>query len=159
MINKESCDVLQSIVNDNAAIERVFEGMFVVARRVLGYTSVGNSSPFSLIYRYTSSDDFNEKDARFIRHGLVRLLASRYPHKNHAHTDLNSRIIYVGMTSADERSSDGIVSQAIRRQGSDFNAPLVNTNLIAQALFESYFADMVVFARMHARYSEGWQEE
>lgn len=59
MMNKESCMIMQGIINDNESLERVFEGMFVVARRVLGYTSVGNSYPFSVIYRYTSSDDIN----------------------------------------------------------------------------------------------------
>ena len=156
-MNFETDSLFIVIRNDQALLERIFQGMFVVARRILGYSPPGSSYPFTTHSDWAGRHDSFKKDAAFMQQkGAVTLCEADYPHKNTTGRDNAAYFTFVTMVNTNETNLNGVIFQALRDAG-DIDREAVNTNDIAQALFNDYFADMVAYARTSRTYTKGWQ--
>tara|TARA_B100000508_G_scaffold18134_1_gene12151 strand:- start:1835 stop:2299 length:465 start_codon:yes stop_codon:yes gene_type:complete len=154
-MNFESDNVYIAIKNNRELLERVFRGMFIVARRVLGYSTPGSSYPFATSNHWSGRQSF-QKDAAFLQSkGAVMLCENDYPHKNHGRSDNTQYFKFVTMTECNETNPNGIIFQALRDAG-DIDRDAVNTNHVAQALFDEHFNDMVAYARASRTYTSAW---
>jgi len=156
-MNFESDNVYIAIKNDRALLELVFRGMFIVARRVLGYSTPGSSYPFATSNHWSGRHSF-QKDAAFLQgKGAVMLCEDDYPHKNHGCSNNTQHFKFVTMVGCNETNPNGIIFQALRDAG-DIDRDSVNTNHVAQALFDEYFDEMVAYARTSRTYTSAWRE-
>ena len=142
--------------NDRALLERIFQGMFVVARRVLGYSPRGSSYPFTTAARWEGNGDFVQDKAFYDGKDAIDLCVEDYPHKNTKGRDNNKYHVFVTMTETNETSQNGIIRQLLTEAG-EIDVNNVNTNTLAKELFKDYFQDMVAFARTSQTYAKDWQ--
>lgn len=157
-MNHETDNLYIVIKNDEALLERTFQGLFIVARRTLGYSPRGSSYPFTSAHRFSGDKSFSKEKEMYDKNGAIHLSLEDYPHKNTKSRDNSKYHIFVTMNSTSETSKNGIIYQAIAGSG-DIDKSLVNTNTLAAAIFEDYFESMVAFARISATYSKNWQQQ
>lgn len=155
-MNFETDSLYIIIKNDPTLLERVFQGMFIVARHILGYNTPGSVYPFSTYSHWTGYKDFEKDAANFQKKSAITLCEKDYPHKNTKGRDNAAYFTFVTMVNCNESNQNGVIFQALRDAG-DINVDAVNTNALAQALFDDYFADMVAYARTSRTYIKGWQ--
>ncbi len=156
-MNYETDNLYIVIKNDEKLLERVFQGLFIVARRTLGYTPRGSSYPFFTSLRFSGDGSFNSEKAMFEKNGSAHLRLEDYPHKNTKNRDNSKYHMFVSMYNANETNKNGIIAKAIAGSD-DIDKSLINTNELAKALIDDYFKDMIAFARTSATYSRNWQQ-
>ena len=142
--------------NNPEILERIFKGMFIVARRVLGLsTSSSSSYPFNTMLRWTGISSFKNDAAFYERKEALSLSISEYPQSKVNKNGRGEHFCFVTMTDASEVNSNGVVNTIMTEAGLDRSSN-VNTNQLAKALFADYFEDMVKFALLNKDYSKGW---
>ncbi len=142
------------IKNDKALLETFFRGLFIVARRHLGYTPNASSYPF-------------------ITRAFTTAQLERSPHEKEslAHYERNGTIItpdspkhgkYDVVTIA-INGHDNFITKAIQ-QANEEGDPDIQTdpndaycNSVFQALIEDYWNDMLEFAKNNRYYTPRWQ--
>lgn len=154
-MNYETDCLYITIKNNKEHLERIFNGMFIVARHVLGYNTPGSSYPFFITKHWTGYNSFSRDDSRFGNEGAVKLCFEDYPHKNTKGRENSQYFMYITMQDWDESNPNGLIYQVLRESG-DIDRDNVNTNLIAQELFKEYFPNMVAFARTSRTYLRDW---
>lgn len=157
-MNHETDLVYITAKNDQALLERIFKGMFVVARRILGYSPRNSSYPFNTGVLWEGCREFDNDKAFAEKLGELILPFSDYPHKKkRGMTEKDKMHLVVSMVKHYETSKDGVVFQLVRNSG-DIDRESVETNALAKQLFLDYFDDMIIYARENMTYDKHWQE-
>jgi hypothetical protein len=156
-MNYETDTLYIVIKNDQVLLERIFQGLFTVARRALGYSPRSSSYPFITAERWEGHKGFSQEKASYDKQDAIQLCLEDYPRKNTNKRDNSQYHMFVTMYNTSETNKNGIISKAIAGSG-DIDLSLVNTNTLAKNLFDDYFKDMVAFARTSATYQRNWQQ-
>lgn len=157
-MNLETDCIYITAKNDQMLLDRIFKGMFVVARRILGYSPRSSSYPFTTGVLWEGCRAFNDDKAFAEELGELILPFSDYPHeKKRGMTEKDKIHLVVSMTKSHETSKEGVVFQLVRNSG-DIDRERVDTNALAKQLFSEYFNDMIAYARENMTYDKRWQE-
>lgn len=143
-MNHSSNAVYTTLKNDKVLLNLVLQGMFVVARRLLGYSPRAASYPFMTSVSNPKYDQqFEAKRAHRIENGSIEFARADHPHKNHkkisAHAELD--IMMVSIASASRGDKNGVICRAIRSAG--VHAQDVDMNAVMKAIFDDLF-DVVI---------------
>lgn len=144
-----------TIKNNKQLLDRVFSGMFVIARRVLGYSGNTSSYPFSSSAIYNGLNTAQSRSERLIELGQLPLPTTYYPHKNNKSELGKHSTYFINMENNNATSHDSFFKQTLREQGEHFDKSAVNTSALMRALFADHFDDMVEYARNNRTWS-GW---
>lgn len=148
------------IKNDPVLLQRVFQGMFVVARRFLGYAGVGASYPFVTTDLPTQHANHN------LQRQFKVSLGERVLFKDLGAVRKSS--FCIGFTNKTEELGGGVVNTAVFEcfdnldlNDSDKGAWMksLNTNHVGVLLLEDYFEDMLYFASSCRAYMSSWQSQ
>lgn len=143
-MNQASNSVYTTLKNDKELLNLVLQGMFVVARRLLGYSPRAASYPFmTSISNPKYDENFEEKRALRIKNGSIEFSRADHPHKNlkkmSEHANLG--IMIVSISSSSRADKNGVISRAIRSAG--VPAQDVDMNAVMKAIFDDLF-DVVI---------------
>jgi hypothetical protein len=142
------------IKNEPSMLEVLFNGLFIAARRQLGYNPNASSFPF-ITRPFTSSSLENSKherdDLEFAMKKQIVVTPDDTKHKNkevltlslNGHVDQMREAIKVANVDADDEDK--------------LNFYDINVNTVYMALVEDYWSDMVAFAKNNRYYDRRWQ--
>jgi hypothetical protein len=138
------------IRNDQAHLTRVFEGMFVAARRFIGFSPRGSSAPFITAMRHADvSDNVRCRDVspKSVRINDAKISGS---------TTLGSLFLSFGGCNlltklTEEMRAAGMENAQINAIRNTFDA-----KALTQHLVDDYWVNMLKYAKDNARYSPHW---
>jgi hypothetical protein len=149
-----------TIKNDPKALERIFEGMFVVARRLLGFSPKGSSYPFTTA---VLSPTFREFDKHLSQYkSACAVILDKY---QGARTDKPCLLAVTG-TGGNETNKNGVIGKVFHElrelecfewEDINFLKNHCNGNDLTGAFFADYWADMLAFAKINRYYDRQWQ--
>ncbi len=146
-----------TIKNNQAHINRLLQGMFIVARRTLGYNPRASSYPFTTAARYAEHGGFKTEQAFYAKENAIELNEADHPHKNTQGRNNDAHRTFVTMQKTHETNKNGFIAQLLAEQHDDFDKSQVCTNTLAKNLFDDYFADLVEFARHNRYFAPNWR--
>tara|TARA_Y100001934_G_scaffold270263_1_gene354906 strand:+ start:383 stop:895 length:513 start_codon:yes stop_codon:yes gene_type:complete len=150
-------DTAYSVIkNDKDMLEKLFRGLFVVARRHLGYSPNASSFPFTT-RAFSQGQLANSKHDRddlefYGKKGTI--ITPDFPqHKR-------QEVLTIVVTCHDDLVRDAI-NEINRTSDPDdainWHTTAINVNAVMQALIEDYWTEMLTFARECQHYERNWQ--
>lgn len=142
------------IKNDKGMLESLFNGLFVVARRHLGYNPNASSHPF--ITRCYSKDatsysKHERQDLEYAKKHYIVVTPDADKHKTNEVLTITLNGSSQLIRKAIEQANEGAEPE------DRLNYTDANVNSIYMALVEDYWNDMVAYAKENRYYAKNWQ--
>jgi hypothetical protein len=160
-MNYETDSIYIALKNNPSRLEAIFQGLFVVARRALGFNTQGSSFPF-ITHQLSSTHRAYEKqldDARKIGQYLIPVVMPKGMRRQY-------HVMGVTISSVNSDCPPAVFKSCWDEMAELLEMPAydianMKKSFVAQdllvALFDDYYDDMLTFANCHGRYDRNWQ--
>jgi hypothetical protein len=160
-MNYETDSIYIAIKNNPLRLESIFQGLFIVARRALGFNTRGSSFPF-ITHEFSSTHRAYENQLERARK-IGQYLTPVVVPKGMCRQD---HVMGVTISSVNSDCPPAVfkacwdeMTELLEIPASeigDMKKAFVAQDLLI-ALFADYYADMLTFANCHGRYDRNWQ--
>jgi len=142
------------IKNDPEMLEKLFQGLFIVARRHLGYHPNASSYPFMTRAASASSLRNSKHEKQDLEHGMKNSIVITPDTEKHGKYEVMT-ITASGHTDFLEKAIDAANDMADPEDALSY-MEMKNTP-VYMALIEDYWDDMLAFAKENRFYARNWQ--